>query len=213
MKTIFCISLTVCLIACSWPSSALGQKQRSPKLRDDIELPADYSLDFQLGGSARSSIRGSNSLVVGTPLNDVGMEVFRHLISSPSIAALGRPYQWNLSVLNNDVLNAQSSPDGEIFVEGRLARLIGTNRGLWAAVLSHEVEHVAQRHWVKKYLYELYISEYIRTSTILADESATRRQLRQLGFGRPSHFSPHSSSKAIAQPGTRCRYKRHDANG
>src|ERR1700740_2190443 len=173
-KTMF-LPLTACLIVSSLLSSAFAQNRSSPRLRDDVELPPDYSLDFQLGASASASMRGSNSLILGTPLNDVGLEVFRQLIASPSIAALGRPYQWNLSILNNDILNAASAPDGDIFVEGGLARLIGTNRGLWAAVLSHETEHAAQRHWVKKYLYDVYVSELMRywqTRARLGDKAA-----------------------------------------
>jgi hypothetical protein len=103
------------------------------------------------------------------------MEAFHNLIASPSIVALARPYQWNFSVLDNNILNAHSSPDGGIFVDGGLAHLIGTNRGLWAAVLSHETEHTAQRHWVKKYLYSVYVSQliqYWQERANLGDKSA-----------------------------------------
>jgi hypothetical protein len=162
-------------MASLFPSRTLAQKRHSSKLSDDIDLPADYSLDFKLGASARSSIRGSNALLVGAPLNKVGLEVLHNLISTASVASLARPYQWNLSVVDNNVLNAQSSPDGEIFVHGGLAQLIGTNRGLWAAVLSHETEHTAQRHWVKKYLYNAYVTalmEYWQERARLGDKSA-----------------------------------------
>lgn len=53
--------------------------------------------------------------------------------------------------------------------------MIGTNRGLWAAVLSHETEHTAQRHWVKKYLYSVYVSQliqYWQERASLGDKSA-----------------------------------------
>ena len=49
------------------------------KLRDDIELPPDYSLVFKLGPSARSTIRGSNALIVGTSLNAAELEVVHNL--------------------------------------------------------------------------------------------------------------------------------------
>jgi hypothetical protein len=42
-------------------------------------------------------------------------------------------------------------------------------------VLSHETEHAAQRHWVKKYLYDVYVSELIRywqTRAQLGDNAA-----------------------------------------
>jgi hypothetical protein len=175
MKHMLRFFVVPCFVVCSLPTSILAQKHNSSKLRDDIQLPADYSLDFQLGASARSTIRGSNALIARTPLSQAGMEVFHNLIASPSIVALARPYQWNFSVLDDNVLNAQSSPDGEIFVDGGLAQMIGTNRGLWAAVLSHETEHTAQRHWVKKYLYNLYVSQliqYWQERASLGDKSA-----------------------------------------
>jgi predicted Zn-dependent protease len=39
-------------------------------------------------------------------------------------------------------VNAWSLPDGEVIVDRGLATLLGSNRGLWAALLSHEIAHV-----------------------------------------------------------------------
>ena len=78
-------------------------------------------------------------------------------------------------MLRSPDLNAVSLPDGEVAAYQGLAQLIGTNRGLWAAVLSHEVAHVERRHAVRKILYQLYIEqqiEYYRLRQAYGDKTA-----------------------------------------
>ena len=91
-----------------------------------------------------------------------GAEVFHNLIDSPTISGFGLPYRWTFRVLNSPDVNAGSLPDGEVQAYTGMTRIVGTNRGLWAAVLSHEVAHVARRHGVKKFLYHEFIEEQIR---------------------------------------------------
>jgi hypothetical protein len=50
--------------------------------------------------------------------------------------------------------NIFSSPDGTIFVDEDLARLLGAQRGLWAAALAHEVAHTLRRDWARRYLFQ-----------------------------------------------------------
>ncbi len=96
------------------------------------------------------------------PLPTVASEVLRTLISSPPGQALP-PYRWRVTISGDRHLNAASSGDGEIFVTGGLADVLGQDRGLWAAVLSHEIAHViilpqdeAYRPGFEKKLEELY---------------------------------------------------------
>jgi hypothetical protein len=142
-------------------SSCYAQKRSTHRLNEDVDLPADFSIDFKLGSAERLAVQNDNASLHGTELGQVGEEVFRNLVGSTSVAALSLPYQWSLSFTNTSVINASSLPDGEIRVNAGLAQLIGTDRGLWAAVLSHEIAHVARRHWVKKYLYRLYTQQLI----------------------------------------------------
>ena len=53
---------------------------------------------------------------------------------------------WELRIAK-DAGNVFSSPDGTIYVDEALAQALGSQSGLWAAVLSHEVAHVARRDW------------------------------------------------------------------
>jgi hypothetical protein len=62
-------------------------------------------------------------------------------------------FTWQLRVVENNELNAYSSPDGSIYVESGLAKMAGPSAGLWAAILSHEIAHVVRRDWARRYLY------------------------------------------------------------
>ena len=148
----FCISIIFCL-------PALAQKRKTPRLKEDVPLPADFSIDFQLASVERSRLRAGTKLLVGTELNTVGEAVFRTLVENPTVSSFGVPYRWSFTILDTNQINAHSLPDGEIAVDGGMAKLLGTNGGLWAAVLSHEVSHTARRHAVRRYLYALYVQE------------------------------------------------------
>jgi len=155
--------LLACVISASFlPQIALAQKHAKPKLNDDVALPADFALDYQLGLSERGKIRGSNALLEGTAYNEAGSAVFYKLIQNPSVASLGLPYKWNFTIVDDGSINAHSLPDGEVSVGSGLAKLIGTNPGLWSAVLAHETAHTARRHAVRKYLYNVYVNEMIQ---------------------------------------------------
>ncbi len=156
-------ALLACVILASFlPQIALAQKHAKAKLKDDVALPSDFALDYQLGLSERGKIRGGNALLEGTPYNEAGSAVFSKLILNPSVASLGLPYKWNFTIVNDGSVNAYSLPDGEVSVGSGLAKLIGTNPGLWSAVLSHETAHTARRHAVRKYLYSVYVNEMIQ---------------------------------------------------
>jgi len=144
------------------PQVASAQKHRKANLREDVDLPADFALDYQLGLAERGRIRGSSPLLEGTPYNEAGTAVFTKLVQNPSVASLGLPYRWNFTIVNDGSVNAYSLPDGEVSVGSGLAKLIGTNPGLWSAVLSHETAHTARRHAVRKYLYNVYVATQIQ---------------------------------------------------
>lgn len=144
------------------PHITLAQKRAKVKLNDDVALPSDFTLDYQLGLSERGKLRGNNSLLEGTAYNEAGSAVFSRLVQNTSVASLGLPYKWNFTIVNDGSINAYSLPDGEVSVGSGLARLIGTNPGLWSAVLSHETAHTARRHAVRKYLYSVYVNQMIQ---------------------------------------------------
>jgi hypothetical protein len=167
--------LTILSVLFTAPA-AHPQRHRPDNLEENVQLPPDFALDYQLGLTMRTQVHGSSGLVTGTPMNLAGEAVFQSLLSDNTIQGLLLPYRWNLTILNNDaVINAYSLPDGEICVSSGLAKLIGTNQGLWAAVLSHEAEHTVRRHWVRKYMFELYVQQqlvYYQARVAAGDKNA-----------------------------------------
>ena len=84
-------------------SQVYPQKKRGPQLREDVDLPSDFSLDFQLATAERSQLRNGIAPLVGTEANQVGEEVFRSLVTGFSL-----PYRWTFSVTNSEMINAGS---------------------------------------------------------------------------------------------------------
>jgi hypothetical protein len=156
------LTYSILLAALFLPQVTNGQKHGKANLSDNVSLPADYALDYQLGLTERGRIRGNSALLENTAYNEAGTAVFAKLLQNPSVASLGLPYRWNFTIVDDRSVNASSLPDGEVTVGSGMAKLIGTNPGLWAAVLSHETVHIARRHAVRKYLYSLYVASQIR---------------------------------------------------
>lgn len=153
---------------------AIGS-HRGPKLQEQVELPASYELDFSLASRQRTELRVPNTLVSEDAAGQVGAQVFSELTKTQMISDFGLPYHWTFSLLNSPGVNAVSLPDGEVAAYSGLAHLIGTDRGLWAAVLSHEIAHVARRHAVEKALFHFYIQQqidYWKTRQRLGDRNA-----------------------------------------
>ena len=78
---------------------------------------------------------------------------------------------WHLRIVEDGQLNAFSSPDGTIYVESGLAKLAGQSAGLWAAILSHEIEHVVRRDWARRYLYQKQLENGKGSPIVLGDTS------------------------------------------
>lgn len=159
---------SVCL-ACVLVAAASASR-RSPGVQE-VSLPADYTIDFQLGLANRNKMMAGSSEITGTPYNEIGDQVFRRLIGS----GFNLPYSWKLSLVSNQAVNASSSAAGQVYVYGGMLPNLGTIPGLWAAVLSHEVAHTALRHQVRDYLQHVYIQQmvqYYRYRIQVGDKSA-----------------------------------------
>lgn len=76
---------------------------------------------------------------------------------------------WQLRIVDDDQLNAYSSPDGTVYGESGLARLAGPSAGLWAAILSHEIAHIVRREWARRYLYQKYLENGGGAAIVLGD--------------------------------------------
>jgi len=84
--------------------------------------------------------------VENTPTNALATEVLNRLISTP----LGRtlpPLPWDFYLIDDYEISASSDGAGRIFVStGMAAWYLGQSRGIWAAVLGHEIGHALLHH-------------------------------------------------------------------
>jgi len=110
----------------------------------DLQLPTSYDIDLQLAITARPMVMGSAREITGTAANEIGDDVFHRLIA----AGFNEPFPWKLTLVGNNSVNAWSTAGGQLYVDAGMLPLIGEHRGLWAAVLSHEVAHTGRRHQV-----------------------------------------------------------------
>lgn len=109
--------------------------------------------------------------ITDTPAARLGTDVFNNLVSS----GISQPFPWKLTLVGNDVVNAGSTAGGQIYVDGGLIPLLGNSPGLWAAALSHEVEHTRRRHQVAVYMRMLFnqrMIDYYRARAAAGDKSA-----------------------------------------
>jgi len=161
--------LIVLILAVLLPASA-ASKRRSTGV-DEMQLPADYSIDLQLAVNSRSSMMHSAAEITGTADNQIGDEVFGNLVR----AGFSQPYPWKLTLVNDAGVNASSNAGGQVYVYGGMPKLLTGNRGLWAAVLSHEVAHTGLRHHVRVYLQQVYqqrMITYYRARIYAGDKGA-----------------------------------------
>jgi hypothetical protein len=149
-------------------------KRGGKNVQIDFPLPTEFSLDIQIAATQRSKLPAPR--IDDTELSSTANQVFSDIVGTTIISASGLPYNWHLSVLNDDFVNAHSLGDGEIAVDGGLAKQLGADKGLWSAVLSHEVAHTARRHAVKMYLYQQHVAQlaaYYRARAAVGDKSAS----------------------------------------
>jgi hypothetical protein len=154
------VDLVLVVFLLAFSNAAFGGK-KAPKLADTIDLPQTFEVDFQFAAKQRAQL-GPQTEVPDDVAGRVGQEVFESLVRSQMISGFGLPYPWTFKAYDSPVVNAFSLADGEVVAFTGLSRLIGTNRGLWAAVLAHEIAHVARRHSARKALFHEYVEEQVR---------------------------------------------------
>src|SRR5262249_27018004 len=115
------------------------------------EIPSNFNKDLEAAARMRPQFLQQSFAATGRYAT--GQRVFEGLIQDLPTQSASR-FAWELRIVDDNDLNAYSSPDGTIFVEAGLAKLAAQNRGLWAAILSHEIAHITRRDWAQRYLYQ-----------------------------------------------------------
>ncbi len=185
----FCYKLGLCLF---WALSAFGQQ-----ILDGPQIPPNFNLDLESAARLRPQLMAHS--ISPTGRYSTGRLVFERLLGQspgPSVTK----FAWELRIVDDDQLNAYSSPDGTIYVETGLARLAGSSTGLWAAILSHEIAHIVRRDWARRYLYQKSLESSGAPAIVLGDP------------GQPS-ASWIDSQKASEDLGRFCRQMEVEADG
>ena len=116
-------------------------------LRKSAEEITD-SEEHYIGRAVAANILGQPRY---RPLADQRLNAYVQRVTQTVAAASDRPYTfkgWHAQVLDSDEVNAFAAPGGFIFVtRGMLARTKSEDE--LAAVLAHEVAHVAGKHGLK----------------------------------------------------------------
>jgi len=159
--------LSACIVALFafqlW--SGLSASQQTPTAP---EIPPRFKLDMETAARLRPQLRAQSIAPAGPYAT--GRLVFERLVAQVQAPKTGK-FAWELRVVEDDQLNAYSSPDGTVYVESGLAKLVGPSSGLWAAILSHEIAHVVRRDWARRYLFQKYLENGGGATIALGDPS------------------------------------------
>ena len=104
------------------------------------------------------------------PLNDPGLNAYAQKVAQAVALASDRPSTfkgYHVQVLDTSEVNAFAAPGGFLFVTKGLLKLVKSEDEL-AAVLAHEVAHVARKHGLKT----IQSSRLTSAFTILGSEAA-----------------------------------------
>jgi len=155
------LAATCCLLVLP----AAGQPAVDHSLNQP-KIPSDFKLDMQTAARLRPQFLEQSGAAIGRYA--AGRVVFDRLIAKVAAPAGFQP-AWELRIVEDGQLNAYSSPDGTVYVESGLAQLAGASAGLWAAILSHEIAHVARRDWARRYLYQKSLENGSSAAIVLGD--------------------------------------------
>ena len=160
------------------------------------EVPSQFKLDMETAARLRPELMAQSVAAAGH--SATGRLVFERLVPEVQPASSSK-VRWQLRIVENEQLNAYSSPDGTVYVESGLAKMAGPSAGLWAAILSHEIAHVVRRDWARRYLYEKVLETSGSQNIVLGDPGVPQ-----------ANWS--SSEKASADLGRFCRQMELEAD-
>ena len=173
-------AIVVSLLLCAGDLRCYTQTFATP------DVPRNFKLDMETAARLRPQLMAASLPAMGRFVT--GQFAFERIVQHV------RPVSdiklaWQLRIVENDQLNAYSSPDGTVYVESGLAKLAGPSAGLWAAILSHEIAHVLRRDWARRYLYQKQMESGSWATIVLGDpglpgDSWTDSSKASADFGR-----------------------------
>lgn len=105
----------------------------------------DLKDERELGEKFNALIRARMPLIEDTEINDYVTSVVERIVR----VMPPQPFSFNVSIVNNNAVNAFAGPAGYVFVfTGLILQM--EHESEMAGVLSHELAHVSQRHIAKR---------------------------------------------------------------
>lgn len=155
--------IVLALLCGAGASSCFAQRDVSPE-----NIPPGFKADTTFAAEVKPRLLGLSAPATGR--YHAGEKVLNLLVAQ--LPAGSRDHAWTLRVAKN-AGNMFSSPDGSIFVDEDLADALGTQKGLWAAAIAHEIAHVARRDWARRFLYQRSMEQSEGGQVSLGDVIAT----------------------------------------
>ncbi|MEI7481643.1 MAG: M48 family metalloprotease [Elusimicrobiota bacterium] len=143
------------------------------------------SIEDRVGELASQSIR-----LEMPPIADPAWQKYIEDIGGKIAAVSERPdYHYRYYIVESSTVNAFAVPDGSIFVTTELLKLAGRNQLALAAILAHEIGHIARRHGAETL--QLQLGYGVMNFFIFGFERSAARQAGDLtskivglGYGR-----------------------------
>lgn len=108
-------------------------------------LPITEAEEIKIGRSIAANVAGRYGVV-----RDMELTRYVNLVGNTVARKSGRPnLRYTFAVLDTDIINAFSCPGGYVFISMGCLNIIDSEAEL-AAVLAHEVGHVAKKHIIKE---------------------------------------------------------------
>jgi beta-barrel assembly-enhancing protease len=131
------ISLAASFLFCCSP--ALADRTKLKPGINSFSPQQDIALGRQAATEARHKLPMCNDAKVDAYLTKIGMRLVEHLNTN------GIEYPWEFHCVNDKAVNAFALPGGFVFIN-RGAIEAAENEAQLAAVMAHELSHVALRH-------------------------------------------------------------------
>ncbi len=110
--------------------------------RELIAIPRSYEISMGLQAAPQVATQ------FGGPVADTTLQAYVQMVGKKVASVADRKMPYDFTLVNSEIPNAFALPGGKIFITaGLMSRM--TNEQQLAAVLGHEIVHVAALHGVK----------------------------------------------------------------
>lgn len=165
---------------------------------DVFRIAVGILLAALLAAPAGFAFRKHPRPIVGTPANRLAEQVLHSLVSTP-LGKAAPPISWSVRLVDDWRVNAYIEPTGRITITHGMAQVFGDQRGLWAAVLSHEIGHFVVHRDLESYLpgFQAELDKACREAQSAAGQSAlTPPRLVSIKGGKSPKLARERESEA-----------------